>query len=163
MIEQATGTKLDDFARQTLFEPLGIGRWQWIADTAGHPKGQGNLSLRALDLARIGQMVLGKGVYDGRRVISAGWIETMLAPHVRIGATDRYAEDYGYFWYAKTQTVSGDAVRVHFASGNGGNKIYVVPSRDMVVAVTSSAYGKGYGQLRSENILKAVLAADQLK
>ncbi|HWW71310.1 MAG TPA: serine hydrolase, partial [Duganella sp.] len=157
-VEQATGTTMENFARGVLFAPLGITRWQWERDAAGHTKGQGNLSLRTRDLARIGRMVLDKGVYQGRRVIGAAWIDAMLAPRVDIGADDRYADHYGYFWYAKTQSVGARKVPVQFASGNGGNKLYLVPSLDMVVVVTSSAYGKGYGQLRSENILKAVLA-----
>ena len=85
-------------------------------------------------------------------------LAAMLAPHAAIGAVDRYADGYGYFWYTKTQQVQGKPVLVHFASGNGGNKIYVVPARDEVIVITSSAYGKGYGQLRSETILKAILA-----
>ncbi len=43
---------------------------------------------------------------------------------------------------------------------NGGNKIYVIPARRMVISIASSAYGKGYGQRRSEDILKAILKAD---
>lgn len=157
-VEQASGQYLEAFARAALFAPLGIARWQWARDRSGHPKGQGNLSLRTRDLAKIGQLVLDKGVHDGRQVISASWLDTMLAPHVGIADVDRYADSYGYFWYAKTHLVNGKAVQVFFASGNGGNKIYVVPSLRNVVVVTSSAYGKGYGQLRSENILKAILA-----
>lgn len=156
-VEHATGMTMENFARGALFAPLGIARWQWESDAAGHTKGQGNLSLRTRDLARIGQMVLGKGVYQGRRVIGAAWIDAMLAPHVDIGALDRYADHYGYFWYSKTHSIGTHRIPVHFASGNGGNKLYLVPSLDMVVVVTSSAYGKGYGQLRSENILKAIL------
>ncbi len=57
--------------------------------------------------------------------------------------------------------INGVLVPVSFASGNGGNKIYVVPSRHIVVAVTSSAYGYGYGQRRSETILRAILATDR--
>jgi hypothetical protein len=53
--------------------------------------------------------------------------------------------------------VHGAPILVHFASGNGGNKIYVVPSLRYVVVVTSSAYGMAYGQRRSEEILKAIL------
>jgi CubicO group peptidase (beta-lactamase class C family) len=83
-----------------------------------------------------------------------------LAPRVAIGAVDRYADSYGYFWYAKTQDIGGRKIAVHFASGNGGNKIYVIPARRMVVSIASSAYGKGYGQRRSEDILKAILKAD---
>ena len=105
-------------------------------------------------------MVLDDGTLDGRRVIDAAWIKAMLAPRVAIGAVDRYADIYGYFWYAKTQDVEGQKIAVHFASGNGGNKIYVIPARRMVVSIASSAYGKGYGQRRSEDILKAILKAD---
>lgn len=158
LVERATGQDLETFARSALFEPLGIEHWQWGRDAAGHPKGQGNLSLRARDLARIGQMVLDKGRYKDRQVLSAAWIEAALTSRVDISAGDRYADGYGYFWYAKTQTIDGMKIPVSFASGNGGNKIYVIPSQRAVVVITSSAYGHGYGQLRSENILKAVLA-----
>jgi len=152
-IEQATGMDLEAFARDALFAPLGIQRWQWLGDAANHPKGQGNLFLRTRDLAKIGQMVLEQGMFQGQRVISAEWIQAALAPRVAMGDVDRYADHYGYFWYQKQY---GDTV-VHFASGNGGNKIYVIPSLKSVVIVTSSAYGKGYGQLRSANILQALL------
>lgn len=84
-----------------------------------------------------------------------------LAPRVSISAADPYADGYGYFWYSKIQSVEGRQIPVSFASGNGGNKIYVVPSRRLVVAITSSAYGRGYGQRRSESILKAILSADK--
>jgi CubicO group peptidase (beta-lactamase class C family) len=159
LVEQATGQDLQAFAGAALFGPIGIDHWSWGRDNTGHTKGQGNLSLSARDLLKIGQLVLDQGRHDGRQVIGAAWIAAMMAPRVHIAGSDRYADDYGYFWYAKKQIVAGREVPVFFASGNGGNKIYVMPTLDMVVVVTSSAYGHGYGQLRSENILKAVLAA----
>lgn len=160
VVERASGVGLDTFAGSVLFAPLGITRWQWGRDVAGHAKGQGNLSLTPRGMATIGQLVLDDGVADGRRVIAASWIKAALAPRVAIGEVDRYADHYGYFWYGKTHEVAGESVKVSFASGNGGNKIYVIPARRMVVAVASSAYGKPYGQRRSEDILKALLAAD---
>ena len=156
--QSAAREDLQSFAKQRLFEPLGITRWSWERDKAGDYKGQGNLSLTARDFAKIGQMVLDWGKYQGHRVISARWVQTMLKPRVAIAEVDPYADGYGYFWYAKVQQINGVSVPVTFASGNGGNKIYVVRSLDLVVAVTSSAYGHGYGQRRSEDILKAVLA-----
>ena len=160
VVENASGADLEKHAATVLFAPLGITRWSWSRDIAGHPKGQGNLSLRARDTAKIGQMVLDDGIVDGKRVIDASWLQAALAPRVAIGAVDRYADSYGYFWYAKTQDIGGKKIPVYFASGNGGNKIYVIPARRMVVSVASSAYGKGYGQRRSEDILKAILAAE---
>ena len=159
VIAKASGRKMADFARTSLFAPLGIRRWSWAPDAAGYTKGQGNLSLTTRGFAAIGEMVRAEGRYKGRRIVSAGWIKEALTPKVTISGSDPYADGYGYFWYSKVQKIDGKPVPVSFASGNGGNKIYVVPSRHLVVAITSSAYGRGYGQRRSEDILKAVLVS----
>ncbi|UAJ09913.1 serine hydrolase domain-containing protein [Glacieibacterium megasporae] len=161
IVAKATGRSMAEFARTSLFDPLGIHRWQWASDAAGYTKGQGNLSLTLRDFAAIGEMVRGEGRYRGHRIISAGRIRDALAPKIAISASDPYADGYGYFWYSKVQQIDGKPVAVSFASGNGGNKIYVIPSRNMVVAITSSAYGHAYGQRRSESILRAVLSADR--
>ena len=157
-VEQATSTDLEVFARTTLFAPLGIQHWKWLRDAANHPKGQGNLFLRPRDLGKIGQMVLDQGMYHGRRIISDSWLKAALAPRVSISDSDPYADHYGYFWYQKTHRIGGRDIVVHFASGNGGNKLYVIPALKSVVVITSRAYGKGYGQRRSANILAAILA-----
>ncbi|WP_206412282.1 serine hydrolase domain-containing protein [Lysobacter enzymogenes] len=158
-VEGASGQPLDDFARQHLFAPLGIEQWRWQRDAGGHAKGQGNLSLRARDFARIGQMALDGGVWQGRAVVRADTLRAILAPRVRIAAADPYADDYGWFWYRRSQHIDGRAIEVVFASGNGGNKLYLVPALRLVVAIQSSAYGRGYGQRRSQDILRALLAA----
>ena len=158
VLEKAVEQRVDEFAREVLFQPLGISQWRWNRDVAGHTKGQGNLFLTARDFSKIGQMVMDHGVYNGRRILSERWISECLKAHVEIGRVDPYADGYGYFWYSKTHEIGDQAVLVFFASGNGGNKIYLEPSRSLVVAITSSAYGHGYGQRRSEAILKALLA-----
>ncbi|WP_394830009.1 beta-lactamase family protein [Pendulispora rubella] len=157
VVEKAVGRPQDEFARDALFSPLGITHWTWQHDAGGHTKGQGNLWLTALDVAKIGQMVLDGGTYQGRRIVGARWLDASVQPRVAISAVDPYADGYGYFWYTKTHDIRGERVRVSFASGSGGNKIYIVPSRHLVVAITSSAYGRGYGQRRSEAILRALL------
>jgi len=161
VVAKATGHRLADFAGAALFAPLGITRWNWASDSAGYTKGQGNLSLTVRALATIGEMVRDGGRYRGHRIVSAAWLRKALAPKLGIADSDPYADGYGYFWYSKVQQIDGKPVAVSFASGNGGNKIYIVPERHLVVAITSSAYGHGYGQRRSEAILKAVLSATQ--
>ena len=157
VIGRATGQGLEDFARDNLFEPLKIERWDWQEDRAGYTKGQGNLLLTASGFARIGQMVLNEGVHDGRQVVSGEWIKESLQPRFDIADSDPYASGYGYYWYRQTYALNGRSVEVFFASGSGGNKIYVIPELDLVVSIMSRAYGQGRGQRRSENILKAVL------
>jgi CubicO group peptidase (beta-lactamase class C family) len=160
VVAEATGQRMDAFAKAQLFAPLGITRWRWDADAAGVTKGQGNLWLTPRGMAAIGEMVRRGGIAGGKRLVSRGWIAEMLAPRVAIAADDPYADHYGYFWYRKTHAIRGLPITVSFASGNGGNKIYVAPACRMVVAITSAAYGRGYGQRRSEAMLKAVLDAE---
>jgi len=158
VIARATGLGMGEFARENLFEPLKIERWDWQKDRAGVTKGQGNLFLTALGFARIGEMVLNGGAYGGRQVVSSQWIEESLKPRFDISEGDPYASGYGYYWYHQSYQLNGRSIELSFASGNGGNKIYVIPEFEMAVSVMSRAYGQGYGQRRSEAILKAILA-----
>jgi CubicO group peptidase (beta-lactamase class C family) len=121
--------------------------------------GQGNLSITARDLAAIGELMRNDGVASGTRILNASWVQASLAPQVSISANDPYADFYGYMWYTRVELVRKKHIEVHFASGNGGNKVYIVPSLRLVVAITSSAYNTNYGQRRSHDILLRVLEA----
>lgn len=95
IIERLTGLPLDVYVRDMLLRPLGIPDHEervirtiapgvtvnidrgWFRDSTGTPFAAGGLHLRVGDLARIGQVVLGRGTADGRRIVSEGWIETM--------------------------------------------------------------------------------------
>jgi CubicO group peptidase (beta-lactamase class C family) len=95
--------------------------------------------------------------------VSHAWIVRSLANQVSISDNDPYADFYGYMWYTKAEPFRNGTIDVHFASGNGGNKIYIVPSLHMVVGITSSAYNTNYGQRRSQGILWKTLAAASAK
>ena len=162
VVAKATGGPDGDlgrFAGTVLFEPLGITDWRWDRDRAGQTKGQGNLWLSTRSMAAIGELVRNGGEYHGRRLLSAGGVEAMLRPRVATGAQDPYSDQYSRLWYSKSLTVGDSRVPIWFASGNGGNKIYLVPHLRLVVAITSQAYGRGYGQRRSQDILIGVLKA----
>ena len=158
VIDRAAGG-LEGFARDALFEPLGFTHWNWQEDRSEQTKGQGNLFLTAPDFAHIGEMVLNGGAYKGRQLVSANWIKESLKPRVDVSSIEPNAIGYGYYWFYQTYDLNGREVAVSFASGNGGNKIYVIPDYNMVVSIMSRAYGQGRGQRRSENILKAILTA----
>jgi CubicO group peptidase (beta-lactamase class C family) len=158
-VEHAAHEPLGNYAERYLFTPLGIQRYTWRRGPRGEGVGQGNLSITLRDMAKIGEMVLHGGVADGHRVVSRQWLDKSLSAIVPIDSVDRYADAYGYLWYQKPYVVGGDSVLVHFASGNGGNKIYIVPQLHLVLTVTSSAYNTRYGQRRSESILLRVLDA----
>jgi CubicO group peptidase (beta-lactamase class C family) len=70
---------LDQFAKEALFEPLGIQDWEWARFPNGDPGTSGSLHLRPRDLAKLGQLVLDGGAWQGRRIVSADWINQMTA------------------------------------------------------------------------------------
>lgn len=159
IIENVSGMPLDQFAKTYLFRPLGIENYSWRHVPVDRTTGQGNLSITTRDEAEIGELMLDDGVVHARRILNHDWITQSLASQVAISESDPYADFYGYMWYTKDEPVGSHRVEVHFASGNGGNKIYIVPSLHMVVAITSSAYNQRYGQQRSQDILLKILAA----
>lgn len=159
VVEHVSAMPLQDFARQHLFGPLGISHFSWRRGPKGEGVGQGNLSLSARDMTKIGSLLLNKGQIGQRQLLTSAWVTQAISPLVDITKYDPYADSYGYMWYSKQYKLGGRSILVHFASGNGGNKIYVVPQYDLVIAVTSTAYGRGYGQRRSEQILLQLLDA----
>jgi CubicO group peptidase (beta-lactamase class C family) len=80
LVRAASGTRLDDYLRSQIFTPMGIHDIAWDTDPAGNPHAMSGLSMRALDLAKIGQMLLDGGVYQGKRIISADWIAESTKP-----------------------------------------------------------------------------------
>ena len=155
IIEETSGKKLSDFAKENLFSPLGIRQYYWYTAPNGSTAPMGNLYLSTLDFAKLGQLVINKGQWQGKRIVSSIWINEMSKKQLDIN--DAYANAYGYFWWHATKHVNGKKYECMYASGNGGNLLFVVPSENLVVCLTSSAYGQGYGHQRSRNIFEYVL------
>ena len=80
MPKKAAGKPVDDFARELLFAPLGITDVEWPRYTNGNAIAGGALRLRPRNLAKIGQLVLQRGVWGGTQVVSASWIDAATTP-----------------------------------------------------------------------------------
>lgn len=132
VIEKATKTKLADYAAQNLFGPLGIQQVKWAYSPLGLAQGGGGLELRSRDLLKLGQLCLSGGTWNGKRVVSEQWVKASTTPHVAVDENTKY----GYLWWLKNFKGHSAA----YMSGNGGNKVAVVPDLDMVVVVTSTNY-----------------------
>jgi CubicO group peptidase (beta-lactamase class C family) len=80
IIELASGKRMDYYLQETVLEPLSIFTSRWQMDPSGRPYAMAGLQLHATDLARLGQLVLDKGLWIDERIITAEWIEEMLKP-----------------------------------------------------------------------------------
>ena len=155
IIERATGEKCIDFANSNLFIPLGIPahtlhgdsskedqfdffmnkgprKNEWYSDPQGTVTAGWGLCASGKDLAKIGDMVLNKGVYAGKRIVSEDWITQMLTPYLKLGERFGYME-YGYLWYKPCEDKE-----VYAAIGDSGNIIYVNKEIGVSVGVTGT-------------------------
>lgn len=153
IIENATGEKCIDFANNNLFMPLGIPKHvihggsskedqfdflmnkkprknEWYSDPKDTVTAGWGLCLSAKDMAKLGELVLNDGNYEGKRIISEEYLKDMLTPHLKLG--ERFGNmNYGYLWYKPY-----DDREVYAAIGDAGNIIYVNKEQNVSVGMT---------------------------
>lgn len=133
IVEKASGKKADDYARAMFFEPLGITDFGWTRDAKGNPHGMAGCQLHAIDLARIGQLVLQRGEWEGERLISEAWLDEAMKPAFPdLGGG---ASTCGYLWWLDVEPAKagGKAVVLGVrAEGFLGNHLLIVPEKRLV-------------------------------
>ena len=161
VLHQTVPQGLEAYADKKLFSPLGISNYQWqytpqkVANTAG------GIRLRALDFAKYGQLYQNGGRWGKQQIIPADWVKASLAKQVaRTGQKDD--GHYGYLFWNDTIQSGQQSYEVAYASGNGGNKIYIFKDLPLVIVITAKAYNKAYAhpqvaQMISDYILPAIL------
>jgi CubicO group peptidase (beta-lactamase class C family) len=142
IIERVAVKSLPDFAQEALFAPLGIQRigWKWDFRLDRSQRNEfGQIYLRPRDMLKLGILIQQRGEWEGRRIVSASWIEKAVAPLSRIDDSD-YGLGIWRRWY-RVQTPAGDRrIDTIMLSGNGGQKVYLVPSLDLIAVFTGGSF-----------------------
>jgi CubicO group peptidase (beta-lactamase class C family) len=141
LIERVSGKTFDAFAGEALFQPLGITDWEWKK----YPKNAkfsaaAGLRLRPRDAAKIGQLMLARGSWQGQQIISADWIDQLMVPRFQAIGYFGGLMFYSYQWWQGRTLSDGAEVKWIAAMGLGGQRIIVVPDHDLVVMTTSGLY-----------------------
>jgi CubicO group peptidase (beta-lactamase class C family) len=162
VLKKATGTPVDEFARRFLFAPLGITDVEWARDARGNPIAAGALRLRPRDLAKIGELVLRHGAWNGTQVVPASWIEAATTPHINVSGFSSFF--YGYFFWLGRSLADQREVDWIAAVGLGGQRIFIVPALDLVVVVNAGLYasplqGTVTAAILNRYVLKAITPA----
>lgn len=144
-----------DFANMYLFTPLNIekreryiadnrekhlsfitvGKSQgrkWLCDTKGNAATGFGLCMSAMDMAKIGQLCVDNGRYNGKRIVSESWITQMLTIHSSTEINSKKMK-YGYLWW-----IINDDEKIYAAIGDSGNVIYIDRKNEIVIAIASS-------------------------
>jgi CubicO group peptidase (beta-lactamase class C family) len=161
IVERATGKPLPIFAQENLFTPLGIRakdvRWNYTL-SSGNAATFAQLYMRPRDMLKVGILFQQQGKWEGRQVISADWIARSTAHWSTVGDSE-----YGYFWWHQwTNAATSDGPRrvdMVVATGNGGQKIYIVPWLNLIVVLTGGNFNTNSPAMKimANDVLPALL------
>lgn len=141
IVQKVTGEKVVDYLRPRLFEPLGIDPPKWDENPQGISLGGYGLYLKTEDIAKFGQLYLQNGVWNGKRLIPAEWIQEATSKQVSNGSNPTKDWDQGYgfqFWRCRHSAYRGD--------GKDGQFCIVLPKQNAVIAITANT-GDMQGEL----------------
>jgi len=140
IVQKVTGQRVVDYLRPRLFKPLGIEGTDWETDPMGINSGGWGLRIKTEDMAKVGQLFLKKGKWNGRQIIPAAWIEeattkkidqTPDMPQAKRDSSD-WQQGYAYqVWRSRNHSYRAD--------GAFGQYILVMPDLDAVIVITSES------------------------
>jgi len=160
IIEEKSGMSLREFAKQKVFDPLGIKEFYWFTNAANQTVAAGNLYISALDFSKLGLLVANKGKWGNMQLADYNYMNRLLNENSpAIGNYNPLADGYGMMWYRSKRKFGTKEINYLWASGNGGNHLVVVPEKNMVIAMTSGAYGNWFPHTRAYFILDKIFQA----
>ncbi len=186
VLEKAVNQTAENFAQTKLFEPLGIDVFKWQKGANGHNYGSGGLKLRTRDMANLGQLMLQEGTWNNQQLLPKSYVRAATQRQTAQGMPP-----YGYMWWiadgaknTKANIAVAEAAKTtaptptpatanpfsnpFYASGFGGQIIWVQPARDIVIATTAvaSSVSQNRGQamrLIRDNIIPRLLQAGVMR
>ena len=127
VVQKAVGKTTAEYAREVLFEPLGIEEFEWHETPKGITFGWSRLFLKPADIARIGYLFLNEGKWDSEQMLPPQWVEISTEKYI----TGTLQDGYGYGWWIKSP-------EMYMGLGYGGQYLIVRPEEEMVIVFTSS-------------------------
>lgn len=127
VLERTTGQPVAKYLEQKIWQPLGMeapGSWSLDSEQSGFEKMESGMNARAIDFAKFGRLFLHQGNWNGRQLVPAYWV----AAATRQDTSTDPAPFYQYFWWVNTKAGG----KHYFASGNHGQKIYIVPEQQLI-------------------------------
>ncbi len=156
---ETTGLSAAEFAQAHLFSPLGISKQQyrWRSDPQGIVFGGSGLWMRPRDMAKIGQLFLTGGYWQGKQVIARSWVEQSTRKKISLPWQGVVAEHYAYQWYVQPFGFN--------SLGYKGQYIFVLPALNIVVVVTANLDQQQFVapiQLVKDFVIPAVISKEML-
>jgi len=147
IISERSGMSLQNFSNKYLFEPLGITDFHWFLTPKGRTYVSGEARMRPRDMAKIGYLALNKGKWKNTQIVSERWIYESTKEHTSPPVHSLLAKSslgtcgYAYLWWTKDFSINKENIQSFFATGSGGQMIFVFPRLHLVAVFTQGNYG----------------------
>lgn len=138
VLQAQAGKATSGWAQEVLFEPMGIKNIQWNNYKDGTTLGGFGILTTPRELAKFGQLVLNRGIWKGKELLSEQWIDNMLYPHVE----ELYDLQFGYLWWIDQER------DMYLMSGHGGQFVCILPAKNLLIVITSEVNTQGRFQFR---------------
>lgn len=132
IVQKVTGQPLTEYLRPRLLDPLGIRQAAWVQHLPGRDLGFSGLHVTTDAIARLGQLYLNGGVWEGKRLLPAWWIAEATRAHVSNaaeGPSPDWQQGYGFQFWMSRHGYRGD--------GAYGQFCLVLPEQEAVIAITA--------------------------
>lgn len=127
-----TGKRIDKWAEEKLFKPLGITDYYWKKTPNGEIDTEGGLYLKAEDLAKLGTLFLNNGKWKNQQIVSESWVTASISPVVHDVNPDNESKvGYGYQWWIPEH--SNGQSNIFAGNGYGGQFLMVAPEYNLIV------------------------------
>jgi CubicO group peptidase (beta-lactamase class C family) len=130
IIRIKTGMRIDKWAEEKLFRPLNITDYYWKISPSGEVDTEGGLYLSIYDFAKIGQLILNKGTWQGERIVSEKWVEESTRKIVELGENEDW---YGYQWWIWRPRQ--DDFHIIGALGYGGQYLFIDAGNNLLTVM----------------------------
>ena len=154
ILDQSVPKGLKNYADKKLFQPLGITNYNWQFTPQQKPSLAGGLRMNTLDFAKFGQLYKNNGVWNGKAILSKGWIKKSFTNY--FSNTPDF-EGYGYLFWRKVYTIGNKSFETYQSSGNGGNKIIMFTELPIVMVITAKAYNQPYSHSQVDKMVQEYL------
>ncbi|BBH20782.1 hypothetical protein Back11_21270 [Paenibacillus baekrokdamisoli] len=148
-----------EYAQLYLFNKLGFRKPRWNSSSGIYEGGAG-LHLTSLDMAKFGQLYLQRGQWNGEQLLPAAWVDSSTAVHHK--GLQHYEPqifgEYGYHWWVSPKAHNG-VISCYFAKGYGGQYIFVIPERELVVVIRREAEDKSRAILSKKLLFEHLIPA----
>jgi CubicO group peptidase (beta-lactamase class C family) len=165
IISTNSGVSFQDFANKYLFNPLDIKNFHWSFSPKGRVLLSGSAKMRPIDMAKIGYLALNKGKWKDTQIVSERWISESTKEYTSAPVQSLLAGftlgtcGYGYLWWTKDFSINKENFQSFFATGNGGQMIFVFPRLDLVAVFTQGNYNNSLAYQPFEMLTDFIIPA----